>query len=465
MGFFRLSGITSKKSSDGFPWISAFVVYLVSWSWSLIRPNSLYWDDWIYIFNQPQDYLGKIFSKTGLPPWRAVIDRELLGYGYWTIRWMTFIMFFVCGMLLYEILKKTPFISLVQSRHIVLLFLALPLNHARVSLVMFGYTTSYFLFFLAWMLLVKFSGWVSYISACLCLMASLMTHSFLFFCVLPILQFVYLYRDQLLLKKPNIKTVFRLTVLLLVPIIYYILRSVKWPPDDEYKWYHTIYLRAFFVGTTYLAPFLISAILAIVWMCRGKRVTPNLLVMMSGLLTFGLGVFPYIISGNLDSHSVFFFWELGWTSRHQLLMPLGVSLLIVGLVHLVSANNARRIFAFVLSVSVVLNVYWGVGTYVDSKKKEQLEHLLSAEIVQDKSQNYVFVDETTRFNFREDVYRRYEFAGILSKAGKAVSSVEDRCGGEFDQTEVTIRSNKSLLQAFFSRDVGLALEVRPCKSS
>jgi hypothetical protein len=40
-------------------------------------------------------------------------------------------------------------VSLVQSQSIVLLFLVFSLNHARVPLVMFGYTTSCFFFLLA----------------------------------------------------------------------------------------------------------------------------------------------------------------------------------------------------------------------------------------------------------------------------------------------------------------------------
>ena len=138
---------TSSRGIVGFPWLTALAVYTISWGWSLIRPNTLYWDDWAYIYNQPKTYLNEIFSKTGLAPWRAFIDQELLGVGYWTIRWLTFAMFFMAGVFLFEILKKIPFISLGQNRSIVLLFLIIPLNHARISLTMFGYTTSYFLFF------------------------------------------------------------------------------------------------------------------------------------------------------------------------------------------------------------------------------------------------------------------------------------------------------------------------------
>ena len=282
MGSIEFREPTSSRFVVGFPWLAALTTYTISWGWSLLRPNTLYWDDWLYIFNQPKSYLNEIFTKTGLAPWRALIDQELLDVGYWTIRWLTFIMFFTAGLFLFEILKKIPSVSLTQSRSIVLLFLILPLNHARISLTMFGYTTSHFFFFLAWMLLVKRSSWVSFLPACVCFAWSFMTHSFLFFLALPILHFVYLHREQLLRKHPSLKTVTQFSVLLGIPVLYYSLRSLKWPPDAEYLWYHTIYLRAVFVSIIYLLPFIVSVIGVVLWVRRGKQLTPKALLLSLG---------------------------------------------------------------------------------------------------------------------------------------------------------------------------------------
>ena len=457
---------TSSRGIVGFPWLTALAGYTISWGWSLIRPNTLYWDDWAYIYNQPKTYLNEIFSKTGLAPWRAFIDQELLGVGYWTIRWLTFAMFFMAGVFLFEILKKIPFISLGQNRSIVLLFLIIPLNHARISLTMFGYTTSYFLFFLAWMVLVKSSSWTALLSASFCFMWSFMTHSFLIFSVLPILHFLYLRREQLFSKKPNAKTLAQISVLSGSPIFYYVLRTTYWPPDAEYLWYHTIYLRAVFVSAFYLLPFIVSAVGIILWARRGRKITPRALMITSGFLAFAVGVFPYISSGNLDSRMIFFFWELSWTSRHQLLMPLGASVIGVSLVCLISENKSRLILGLVSVVMISLNVFWGIGSYVDSVKRDKIVELVSLELMSDESLSFVITDETQHLNFRAGPYRRYEFAGLFSKAGKVPTpAIEDECGDEPDQTEVTIKSDKGLLEAFFFGDLGLSLEIQPCKSS
>ena len=466
MTWVKVSEIRSDRFVVGFPWLTALLTYTISWCWSLIRPNTLYWDDWAYVFNQPKSFLNEIFSKTGLPPWRALIDQELLGVGYWTIRWLTFIMFFAAGLFLFEILKKIPFISLAQSRSIVLLFLIFPLNHARVPLVMFGYTTSYFLFFLGWMLLIKRSRWISYLSACACFIWSFMTHSFLTFTLLPILHFAFLHREKLICKKPNSKTLTQFGLLTGSPVLYYALRTLYWPPEPEYLWYHTVYLRAVLVASVYFLPFIVASIIIVLRISSGKRISSKAMIITAGFLAFAVAVFPYLSSGNLDSRTTFFFWELDWSSRHELLMPLGASAITIAIVYFISENKSKPILALITAVMISLNVFWGIGTYVDSLKKDQLENLLSVEIVSDESSRFVFVDETRRFNFRDSAYRFYEFAGHLSNAGKnPIPEVKYECEDGSNQTQVVISSDKGLFEAFFSRDLGLRLEIGPCTSS
>ena len=462
----RFSESKNGKFFVGFPWLVASLAYSVSWCWSLLRPNALYWDDWVYIFNQPKGFLNESFSKTGLPPWRALIDQELLGVGYWTIRWLTFIMFFMAGLFLFEILKKIPFVSLAQNRSVVLLFLIFPLNHARVPLVMFGYTTSYFLFFLAWMLLVKHSSWISFLAACVCFMWSFMTHSFLTFTLLPILHFAFQHRTKIICKKPNSKTLCQFGLLTGLPVLYYALRSIFWPPAPEYLWYHTVYLRAVLVASVYFLPFIVALIIIVLQIRRGKRISSKALIATLGFIAFAVGVFPYLSSGNLDSRMTFFFWELDLTSRHQLLMPLGASAITVAIVCFISEKKSQSILALITVIMISLNVLWGISTYVDALKKDALEELLSVELVGDKSSSFVFIDETRRFNFRESSYRFYEFAGHLSNAGKdPVPVVKYECEEGLNSTQIGISSEKGLFEAFFSRDVGLRLEIGPCKSN
>ncbi|MFM8779500.1 MAG: hypothetical protein ACKOEF_09550, partial [Acidimicrobiaceae bacterium] len=62
-----------EKMLAGFQWVSAIVLYTLSWGWSLLRPNTLYWDDWSDVFQRDSFYLRRVFVDTGRPPWEGVI--------------------------------------------------------------------------------------------------------------------------------------------------------------------------------------------------------------------------------------------------------------------------------------------------------------------------------------------------------------------------------------------------------
>lgn len=450
--------------SAGFPWLAALPIYAASWGWSLLRPNSLYWDDWLLIFGKPKSYLNEHFVKTGLPPWRALVDQQLLGVGYWTVRWLTFIMFFFAALFLFEILKAISFVTQTQRHTIVLLFLIVPVNHARIALVMFGYTTSYFLFFLAWMLIVRRSSWSSFLVGCIAFMWSFMTHSLLFFLILPLTHFVILRHDQLTGKSREFKAVIRLGVLFALPMLYLVFRFILWKPIPEYEWYHTIHLRAFLVACVYLAPAAVLMFGFRLQARRGRQTSATYLLISAGFLALGIAVFPYVMSGNLDTKMTFLFWQLEWTSRHQLLMPLGVSLIITAILSSLSTRWTRSILVAVLTVSSVLNIYWGVQGDVASLKKNELEHLLSFELQASESKSFVFIDETRHFNFRNGSYRRYEYVALLTKIGRPpTSSVADECGEDPNQTKIVIKSNNGLWEALLQQDLGLELIVEPCE--
>ena len=138
---------SARHELNGFPWRIAAILYATSWGGSLLLPNTLFWDDWQYISNQPERSLNSIFLETGLPPWRAVFDQELLLLGYATIPALTFLMYFGSGLFLFLILKRTNFLENSNMPLLILVFMTSSVNHARIAKVMFGYTTSYFLFF------------------------------------------------------------------------------------------------------------------------------------------------------------------------------------------------------------------------------------------------------------------------------------------------------------------------------
>ena len=107
----------------GFPWVSAIVLYSLSWGWSLLRPNTLYWDDWSDVFKQDSFYLRQVFVDSGRPPWEGVIEGLLLHIGPWSVRFAAFFLFFVASLFLFEIFRPNYFLSKPLIRFFILLFL------------------------------------------------------------------------------------------------------------------------------------------------------------------------------------------------------------------------------------------------------------------------------------------------------------------------------------------------------
>ena len=98
----------------GFPWVSAMILYTLSWGWSLLRPNTLYWDDWAILFNKPANYGLQNLSDMGQAPWRGFVEFCSMQVGTWTITILTFFLFFAGSLSIFVILSqktRTSYIS------------------------------------------------------------------------------------------------------------------------------------------------------------------------------------------------------------------------------------------------------------------------------------------------------------------------------------------------------------------
>jgi len=455
---------SAQVALEGFPWKLATILYTLSWGWSLLRPNTLYWDDWTYIYGRPKSYLNEIFVKTGLPPWRALIDQELIAFGYWTIPALTFTMFFASGLFLHNILRKFTSINNEQIRIAVLVALLLPVNHSRISLQMFGYTTSYFLFFLAWMLLVSHYKRVQFWVSILLFFWSFMTHSFLFFYVLPLAHFLFtqrqtikVIRGRFFLKPSNI-------VLFAIPLLYYIMRKFFWAPTEAYENYHKATISGAARGFVF---FLIGITLLVFIFVIFKAMSLNRsssFISLLGWTLFAWGLFPYFVNESfIDMISVFAF-RADWGSRHLLLTPLGAGLLVSGLA-LLFTKPSRIIFVnSVLLIFVCCNLFFGSQYFLDSNKKEQLVEVFRKMDQSIENRNVIFIDETKRFNGRYSSYRDTELMALVEMSGRSVESISGKttCEQTSDGIQLTLKSKISYLNALVSRDLDLYFDSHDC---
>ncbi len=448
----------------GFPWVSAIVLYTLSWGWSLLRPNTLYWDDWEGYFNKPLGDAFKTVTKMGRAPWAGFLEYLLLNLGTWAVTFSTFLLFFLISLILFEILQCQTALTPIHVKVIVLLFLLLPVMQARVAVSIFDYTTSYFLFYLGWFLLVCYKSATSFVLACVILFLSFKTHSFLLFVLLPFLHFGWLNRARVLDLKKLRPIHFQVLVIAALPVLYVISRSVFWPPSESWQDYQQPTRAGVLTG---LWPVLIGLVgLSIIGLRRFKRlITPLGLVLLGiGFSVTALALFPYF-AGELyvgyagrPAYITVFEFRADWRSRHQLLMPLGLALSVVGLNELLKWKGKNIVVSTVLVISVALNMFWGSQYFLMSHKQEQLVELFTT--TKNKIEIASVEDQAMQFNGRESTFRSYEWTGFMTLAG--IPTDRPGCEALPLGSALTLKSDTSYLQALVTRDIGLYFEVKPC---
>ncbi len=450
---------SARHRFNGFPWRIAAVLYATSWGGSLLLPNTLFWDDWQYISYQPERSLNSIFIETGLPPWRAVFDQELLLLGYATIPALTYLMYFGSGLFLFLILKRTNFLENSNIPLLILVFMTSSVNHARIAKVMFGYTTSYFLFFAAWALWADGRSMRTRLPALLLFFLSFMTHSFLIFLTLPIMHTVFSQNTRGVMQKVKEATP-SILALLTIAITYVYLRSIYWQPQGRHINYQKIYATGVLMGATLFIPFAVCCILVFFRHRATRRVPNRLMMILLGSFASALALFPYLITNNINRY--IFTFNIGWQSRHLMLTPLGISFIVVGISQLISKKK-HYIAKLTLTLSVLVNIFVGTQYYLQSVQQTEITKLFKAQKIQSVISE--FSDETARFKGRGATYSEYELFGMLNEAGY---SYPKRVGYKFickanpDGAKLAIKSDKPFLDALLSRNTGTYFEITPC---
>ena len=448
----------------GFPWVSAIILYTLSWGWSLFRPNTLYWDDWDQFFRRdPFSYRG-VLIDTGRPLWEGVVEGILIQFGVWAICLATFLCFFSTSIFLFGILKKVSIFKLKQSQVLVFLFLIVPVNHARISLVVFDYSFAYFLFFLGWLILVRYRSFNSFALSLTLLFLSLKTHSLLFFVLLPFSHFMWLNKEELTRLKKFRFVHLQVFLIALLPVVYLLLRKLFWPPTKDWTDYHHVTSAGLQVALLPMVIGLVPLISIAIRKAKNLSVNFGLTLLVVGFLLTALALFPYF-AGELyvgyagrPAYVTVFEFRADWRSRHQLLMPLGLALSVVGLNELLKWKGKNIVVSTVLVISVALNMFWGSQYFLMSHKQEQLVELFKT--TEGKVEIASVEDQTMRFNGRESTFRGYEWNGFMTLAG--ISTDRPGCEALPSGSALILKSDTPYLKALVTRDLGLYFEVTPC---
>jgi hypothetical protein len=450
--------ISDGRLFGGFPWISAIICYSISWGFLLVRPNTLYWDDWQEVFERSSNYINVSRREMGLPPWASWIESFFLPNQLYVIRLLTFILFFYCGLFFFEIIKSTAFCNIKLSRLLAIIFLVAPVNHARIGIVMFMYTTSYFLFFGAWLIAIRAQKTVVFFNSLVLFFLSLTTNSLLFLIVLPVLHLLFLKLAEQ--NRINIQvTLQSLCIFLLVPT-YLILRKAFWPPIDRWVDYNSPALISALRGTLLFVPSIVLGFLLTLTIKKNHTSKLIISTLTIGFFSFAVALFPYVLSDNIDRN--FYKYDIGWQSRHLMLAPLGISFIIIGLSQLVPRYKFLVARLFVV-FSISFNLFAGAQYYLQSIQQEEVVELFESNRINESISE--FVDETPQFKGRGALYSEYEFFGMLNIAGYEYPrrvGYKYICKAAPEGVRLTLKSDVTFLQGLRTRQLGTYFEITPC---
>ena len=415
--------MTPIKSRNNYTALLAFF-YLLSQGGLLLIPNAIYWDDWSTLFNNDATLIFEIFKELGsMFNIHGHIHANLLKLGPWSYRVFTFILMFASGLLLDSILKKINQLSEIDRFLIVLLFLILPFTIARASLIIFPYTFFYFLFFSGWQLINR-----SRFGSLALFFLSFNLNSLLFFYIIPI-SYRYFTVDYLFtgvgfwsrLKYFAAKNI----DYILLPFIYFATKIYFFKPYGAYAGYNERYNALQIPGQAFAQLFelshlsinlaLATALIFLVFFVLRLTLKPNQeskncyrkLLFIVGGFTLIIGLFPYWIVGLTPTFSE-------WSARHQLLMPLGAALVLVGLCS--SSNYNRMGLSIIIGVCLTINVANYKDLFVDWQKQRELLQLISKNAEIRKSNLIIFDDHSKDKNAIGRTYRFYEWNGLMNQS-------------------------------------------------
>jgi hypothetical protein len=364
--------------------VMLFVIYMIANITFLINFNGIYWDDWVIIGN---DYktIERLFTEAhGYAGYFNIELHNLLlklNNSVFYYRLLIFIMWFGMGIIVYKTLQKKPFFTKEASFIISLFFLTAPLNSAKVALVNFPANVKLFIFFYAFYLLNYYlttekKNLVLKTFILLMFFISFAQNSFLIFYALVLLYIFYITYSQ---EYTFLKNVYAFVTskidFILLPVVFYIIKSIYFVPSGLYSGYNKIKWAEILNINNYYETFQLSFIDPIVTSLslihpvsivlfillllfstfftrqNNEMEKKDVYVLLIGFLAFFLGSFAYIAVGKIPN-------LYNWASRLQILLPLGFSLMLYYSIQILSnllnfKDIIKKFIYFILVLSFV----------------------------------------------------------------------------------------------------------------
>ena len=413
--------------------------------------NGLFWDDWVS-FGKSPDYLLDLSLQWGniyLGYYTGFIfaspDTIYLG------RLLVFLFYLLSALFLFETLKGIKEIDANSRFLIVLLFMIIPVNNARIALCCSFMAIGYFLFFLGLWLVSKYMSHRNVFLRLAILMIFFASFSALnsllpFYLIVP--GYIY-YADRVSISLSPINRLIadlftqskRYADFILLPLVFWAVKTIFLKPFGLYEGYNTITVgnllhspfRLVFSFYSSLIDVLIESLviswqslllwallfLAAVALMRSRYTADDhgydSKLFRLGIILFAIGVFPYLVVGKVPT-------VIEWNTRHQLLVPLGMAFILYYGLNLLSekANLPKGYRKILMSLILATFLCANIVTYADYqrdwyKQTSLIENFKASEIMRNNN-TFLFDDNTYDLNANNRSYRFYEYAGMMRKA-------------------------------------------------
>lgn len=396
-------------------WRPTLLLYMLSHGFMLASWNALYWDDWITYAGGRQGTID-VFAECSrcVIPFRGEIEGLLIAPGPWLMRLLVFVFFPIIALLTQQFLRRTQWLQRDEETIIALGVLFLPMFGARIALINFQYTISLLLFVLgAWMVLSPRQ--VTRLVSLVPIFWSMFTQSLQVFVVVLIV--VLLAKLVVRQSAFTLDRVLVVASLLFFPMIHRYGIAALLPEFRVVDGYNTI-RTTFLIRAVLVASILTLPLVAIAFRRRNGRVEERPVVLVAvGLAVLAAGTFPYLAVGHFPNISDWILPLLpdqsDWNSRHQLLQPIGLAIVVLGVSKMM--GQYRRTFVlFVVGISVCLNAATYSGYYLDSlKQKTVLSYIADNGDALRAATAVVVDDAASDYNARGRGIRSYELQAMV----------------------------------------------------
>ena len=445
------------------------LMYALSYCLIIFNLDFIYWDDWTLV-NQAKDDLVGIFEGAGNPffGYFHYFMLEILGIHSYKV--LVFISYLISGLALHGILKTMEVITRCERVVIVAVFLLFPLNFARIALIDSPYALNNMMFFVAFYLFalhIKTNKPLYRIMSLSLFFFAFMIKSFLVFYLVVFIYFVYKVDGNKI--SDYLVSIFKYFDFWILPFLFFAFKSIYFVPQGLYSSYYAITTEklinsfdSFWVFERFTMEFfdLLPSHFSIVgfvifcsvltFFVRKWKINlfetgavvfrKSIVFLLLGVFFLYIAMYPYLVVNTSPSY-------YDWDSRHMLLLPLGLSFVVVAVFSTLKYKSSQSIaFIALMSFFITYNSFAYYNYLVDGLKQDSLlANIKSSEAIENNS-TFIIYDETGDYDALRRTYRFYEYGGMIDQ----IYGGQSKFATQFDR-----RVPSKVLSTYLSADLKL----------